>query len=114
MAKQKNNNNSSDNGQTRPSVGSIAIIETKTGKLRVHLDFAPQPTTDSQMLERIKYAVAGLAYLYEQNGDIVETTGRAYLEGIEEGIRQLEAHNRQTDKKSKGYKGHNIGFKADV
>jgi hypothetical protein len=98
--------------QTQPSVGTFALVETRGGQLKVHLDVSFQENTHPDLRRRIQAALAGLHYLYERDGDRIDAMGLAFLEGMEEGIERTQ--KEATSKKKGGYKDTKIGFTAEV
>jgi hypothetical protein len=103
------NNKKNTNPDRPPSVGTLALVETKTGLLRIHLDFSLQEGTDPMIARRLQASVAGLSYIYERDTANVESIGIAYLDGIEEGIKQIKLADKKKNS-NKNYQDSKIGF----
>lgn len=74
--------------QWQPTFGIVSITENRDGTIKVNVDIEPQETSSEETINKIKSIVAGMAYYYERNEEVVEAVGSAYLEGMEVGLRQ--------------------------
>lgn len=72
--------------QRERAFGTIALIEDKNGKLEMRCDIIETDGVPDSVMDRIKAAVAGLAYMYETQTEEVDRLGGAYLNGLETGI----------------------------
>lgn len=100
--------------ERNPSVGTVAIVETKTGELQIRLDFKPDEGTEPNLMQRIYAAVTGLAYTYDHFPEKIESIGQSYLDGIEEGITQIKRMQKDDKNKRAAYQGSKVGFASDL
>jgi hypothetical protein len=97
----------SEKKQRPPSSGTIALVESGMGNYRLVVDLDEQDGTDAVTLARIRAGIAGLSYLFEQDGANIEKMGMAYIQGMEAGIGRMR---KQKKKKTGNYKDSKIGF----
>ena len=102
-----------------PSSGSVTLTEEPDGSITVSLDIDEQPQTDPRMMEKIRHNIAGMAYFFETGESNMELVGKAFLNGMEEGINRTKKQDK-SDKddektaKSGNYHDSKAGFTSEL
>jgi hypothetical protein len=100
-----------------PSSGSVTLTEEPDGSITVTLDLDEQPQTDSRIMEKIRHSIAGMAYFFETGESNMELVGKAFLNGMEEGISRSKPKKEQDDPntaKSGNYSDSKAGFTSKL
>lgn len=95
--------------ERQPSAGSLALVETLSGELRVQLDFHVEDTTDPKIIKELRAAIVGLSYIYDKESANIVNVGNAYIEGVEQGAARATQEAKKP-KANKNYKDSTIGF----
>jgi hypothetical protein len=97
------------------SFGTLSLIETASGELRLAVDVEQVETTSEEIMHRIRSLMSGLAYMYNRNGDTIEGLGEAYIEGMETGIHAMQAKiDKDKGGSNSGDGGPTMGFRANL
>jgi hypothetical protein len=94
-----------------PSTGSVTLTEEPDGSITVSLDVDEQPETDSRLMDKIRHAIAGMAYFFETGESNMELVGKAFLNGMEEGITRTKKEKKE---EGKDYHGSKAGFHSKL
>lgn len=89
------------------SYGSLTLIETRSGDLRIEIDIGQAERTSEQLMDRLRATLCGLQYVLNKNESEIHSLGEAYLEGLENGV----ASSRP---KPSSQTGPKIGFHAEL
>jgi hypothetical protein len=89
----------------RASYGTLVLAEEQDGSLSPHFQIEETDGVNPELIERIKFGLAGLGYLWERDAETIERLGMAYLEGIEYGSRQAQEEDNEKPK---------MGFRAKL